>query len=68
MKTHGEIDPSTEMRETDFHEQVRDILGLDPFTRQEAIFKELRRLKANDAIVDQLPIGQLELLTNRGVK
>jgi hypothetical protein len=45
METHGEIDPSTEMRETKFHEEVRDILGIDPFARHEVIFAELRRLK-----------------------
>lgn len=47
-KPQREIDPSTEMREDKFHEQVRDILGMSPFDRHEAIYKELRRLKSSD--------------------
>ena len=44
-----EVDPDTEVPETKFHEQVRDILGLSPFTRSEAIYEELRRLKRIEA-------------------
>lgn len=43
--TEVETDPSTGQQEIKFHEQVRDILGIDPFARHEAIYAELRRLK-----------------------
>lgn len=38
--------PDLGMPEGKFRAQVRDILGLDPFTRDVKIFDELRRLKA----------------------
>lgn len=39
------IHPDTQDVETKFREQIRDILDLDPFVRDQAIFDELRRLK-----------------------
>jgi hypothetical protein len=40
--------PSTEEPEGRFRYLVRDAIGLDPFTRDEKIFEELKRLKALD--------------------
>lgn len=48
-----EPDPDTGGEETKFREQVRDILGMSPFDRADAIYAELRRLKAVDAGLDQ---------------
>jgi len=48
---NAEVDPTTGMLETKFHEAVRDALGLSPFTRQEDIVKEIKRLKRCEAIL-----------------
>lgn len=37
--------PDTDEHEQPFRGKVRDALGLDPFTRDQKIFDELRRLK-----------------------
>ena len=42
--------PDLHVPEGRFRAQVRDILGLDPFTRDQKIFDELRRLKALDRV------------------
>lgn len=44
--TMRELDPTTGCEETRFHAQVRDVLGLSPFERHDALYAELRRLKA----------------------
>lgn len=41
-------DPDTDLPEAPFRAKVRDALGLDPFTRNQKIFDELKRLKALD--------------------
>lgn len=40
--------PDTEQPEDKFRALVRDALNLDPFTRDQKIFDELKRLKALD--------------------
>lgn len=41
--------PDTDLPEDPFRAKVRDVLGLDPFTRNMKIFEELKRLKDVDA-------------------
>lgn len=41
-------DPDRNVPESPFRAKVRDVLGLDPFTRDQKLFDELRRLKALD--------------------
>lgn len=42
------VNPDTHYQESRFRETVREILDLDPFTRDQKIFDELRRLKQLD--------------------
>lgn len=44
-----EIDLHTGKTESEFKERVRDILQMSPFDRNDAIYAELRRLKALEA-------------------
>lgn len=41
-------DPDADAPESRFRYEVRELLGLDPFTRDQKIFDELRRLKVLD--------------------
>lgn len=49
--------PDTDLPEDPFRAKVRDVLGLDPFTRNQKIFDELRRLKKLDDLLAANPLA-----------
>lgn len=64
------VDPDTGNDESKFREEVRDILGFHWDARNDAIYAELRRLKAQDERVKTLSesVDSHTLRMTRGVR